>query len=94
MKSKSESVSHLVLPNSLRPPWTVAHQDSLSMEFSRQEYWSGLPFPSPQDLPDPGVIPRYPSLQTDSLLFDPDAISAITHISPTHICSVSNKMTQ
>ena len=36
-------------------PWTVAHQAPLSMEFSRQEYWSGLPFPSPEDLPDPGI---------------------------------------
>ena len=48
-------------------PWTVALQDPLSMGFSRQEYWSGLPCPSPEDLPDPGVKPRYPALQTDSL---------------------------
>ena len=38
-------------------PWTVAHQTPLSMEFSRQEYWSGLPFPSLGDLPDPGIEP-------------------------------------
>ena len=38
-------------------PWTVAHQASLSMEFSRQEYWSRLPFPTPGDLPDPGIEP-------------------------------------
>ena len=38
-------------------PWTVAHQVPLSMEFSRQEYWSGLPFPSPEDLPNPGIEP-------------------------------------
>ena len=38
-------------------PWTVAHQAPLSMEFSRQEYWSGLPFPTPGDLPDPGIKP-------------------------------------
>ena len=38
------------------------------MEFSRQEYWSGLPFPSPEDLPDPGIDPRSPALQADSLL--------------------------
>ena len=49
-------------------PWTVACQVPLSMGFSRQEYWSGLPFPSPGDLPDPGTEPRSPSLQTDSLL--------------------------
>jgi len=40
-------------------PWTVAHQAPLSMEFSRQEYWSGLPFPSPGDLPNPGIEPRF-----------------------------------
>ena len=38
-------------------PWTVAHQASLSMGFSRQEHWSGLPFPPPRDLPDPGIEP-------------------------------------
>ena len=49
-------------------PWTVVHQAPLSMEFSRQEYWSGLPFPSPGDLPDPGIEPRSSVLQADSLL--------------------------
>ena len=48
--------------------WTVAHQAPLSMGFSRQEYWSGLPFPSPGDLPDPGIKPRSPALQADALL--------------------------
>ena len=48
-------------------PWTVAHQTPLSMEFSRQEYWSGLPFSSLGDLPDPGIKPRSPALQADSL---------------------------
>ena len=48
-------------------PWTVAHQAPLSMEFSRQEYWSGLPFPSPGDLPDPEIKPESPALQADSL---------------------------
>ena len=47
--------------------WTVARQASLSMEFSRQKYRSGLPFPSPGDLPDPGIEPRSPALQADSL---------------------------
>ena len=46
-------------------------QASLSMEFSRQEYWSGLPFPSPGELPDPGIKPRSPALQVDSLLSEP-----------------------
>jgi len=42
--------------------WTIAHQVPLSMEFSRQEYWSGLPFPSPGDLLDPGIEPTSPAL--------------------------------
>ena len=46
-------------------PWTVVYQASLSMGFSRQEYWSGLPFPSPGDLPHPGIEPRSPALQAD-----------------------------
>ena len=52
-------------------PWTVAHQAPPSMEFSRQEYWSGLPFPSPGDLPDPGIEPRSPTLQADALPSEP-----------------------
>ena len=48
-------------------PWTVALQVPLSMGFSRQECWSGLPFPSPGDLPDPGIEPGSPTLQADSL---------------------------
>ena len=51
-------------------PWTVAHQ-ALSMEFSRQEYWSGWPFLSSGDLPDPGIKPESPALQTDSLPTEP-----------------------
>ena len=51
-------------------PWTGACRAPLSMEFSRQEYWSGLPFPSPGDLPDPGIKPRFPTLQADSLPFE------------------------
>ena len=56
------SVQHLVTP------WTVACQPPLSMGFSRQGYWSELPFPSPGDLPNPGIEPRSPALQADSLL--------------------------
>ena len=48
-------------------PWTVAYQASPSMGFSRQEYWSGLPFPSPGDLPNPGIEPGSPALQADAL---------------------------
>ena len=49
-------------------PWTVACQAPLSMGFSRQKYWSGLPFPSPGDLPKPGIKPGSLALQADSLL--------------------------
>ena len=52
-------------------PWTVAHQAPLSMGFSRQGYWSGLPFPPLGDVPDPGVEPRPPALQVDSLPSEP-----------------------
>ena len=52
-------------------PWTVAHQAPLSMGFSRQDYWSGLPFPSPGDLPDAGIEPGSPALQEDSLPTEP-----------------------
>ena len=51
----------------LGTPWTIAHQAPLSMGFSMQEYWSGLPFPSPGGLPNPGIEPRSPALQADSL---------------------------
>ena len=52
-------------------PWTVARQAPLSMEFSKQEYWSGLLFPSPGDLPNPGVKPGSLVLQADSLPSEP-----------------------
>ena len=48
-------------------PWTLAYQASQSMGFSRQEYWNRLPFPSPGDLPDPGIEPKFPALHTDVL---------------------------
>ena len=58
------------MSNSFATPWTVALQAPLSMGFSRQEYWSGLPFPPPGDLPGPGMepaSPMSPALQADSL---------------------------
>ena len=61
MKSESE-VGRIQL---FAPPWTVAYQAPLSMEFSRQEYWSELPYPSPGDLPNPGE-PMSPALQADT----------------------------
>ena len=61
LKSVCESLSHVQL---FATPWTGARQAPLSMEFSRPEYWSGLTFPSPGDLSDPGIEPRSPALQT------------------------------
>ena len=52
-------------------PWTVAYQAPLSIGFSRQDYWSGLPFPSPGDLPNPGIEPMSPALQTGTLPSEP-----------------------
>ena len=52
-------------------PWTVAYQAPPSIEFSRQEYWSGLPFPSPGDPPDLGIEPGSPALQADALPSEP-----------------------
>ena len=52
-------------------PWTVAYQAPLSMGFSRQEYWSGLPFPSPGHLPNPGIKPGSPTLEADTLTSEP-----------------------
>ena len=52
-------------------PWTIAHQAPPSMEFSRQEYWSGLPFPPLGDLPNPGIEPGSPALLEDSLVIEP-----------------------
>ena len=52
-------------------PWTVIYQASPSMKFSRHEYWSGLPFPSPGDLPNPGTEPGFPALQADALPSEP-----------------------
>ena len=55
----------------LATPWTVARQAPLSMGFSRQEYWIGLPFPSPGNLPNPGIKPGSPALQTVSEWTEP-----------------------
>ena len=66
---KYESVSCSVASDSVTP-WTLSQQTPLSLEFSRQEYWSMLPFPFPEDLPDPGTEPTFPALQVDSLLWE------------------------
>ena len=62
-------------------PWPVAYQASRSMGFSRQEYWSGLPFPSPGDLPDPGIEPGSPALQADALPPEPSGKEGINYSS-------------
>ena len=76
-REREKSLSPICL---FATPWAVAYQSPLSMEFSRQEYWSGLPFPSPEDLPDPGIEPRSPTLQADASLSEP------TGRPHTHIC--------
>ena len=67
-KVKVKSLSRVRLFETL---WTVAYQGPLSMGFSRQEYWSRLPFPSPEDLPNPGIELRSPALQEGALLSEP-----------------------
>ena len=67
---ESQSISHSVVPNFVTP-WTLASQAPLSMELSRQEYWSGLPCLSPGELPNPGIKPRSLASQADSLLSEP-----------------------
>ena len=69
-ESKSESEVTQSYPT-LATPWTVAYQAPLSMRFSRQEYWSGLPLLSPGDLPDPGIEPGSPALESDALTSEP-----------------------
>ena len=68
VKVKVKSLSRVRLFATL---WTIAHQAPPSMGFSRQEYWSGLPFPSPGDLPDPGIEPKSPALRADNLTSEP-----------------------
>ena len=68
VKVKVKSLSHVQLFPTL---WTIAHQAPLSMGFSRQEYWSRLPFPSPGDLPNPGIEPRPPALEAEALTSEP-----------------------
>ena len=68
VRVKVKSLSRVQL---FETPWTVTYQALLSMGFSRQEYWSGLPFPSPGDLSDPAIEPGSPALQADALLSEP-----------------------
>ena len=67
-RKKVKSLSRVRL---FATPWTVAYEAPPSMGFSRQEYWSGLPFLSPGDLPNPGIEPRSPAFQEDTLTSEP-----------------------
>ena len=69
MKRKNNTIFSSVNKScpTLATPWTIALQAPLPMGFSRQEQWSGLPFPSPGDVPNPGIEPGSPALQADSL---------------------------
>ena len=97
MKVKSFSCVQL-----FATPWTVTYQAPLSMGFSRQEYWNGLPFPSPGDLPDPGTEPVYPALQADALTSEPpgkptinckDNIRSDQSLSRVRLCDSVNRST-
>ena len=70
--------AHSVMSDSATP-WIIVHLAPMSMEYSRQEYWSGLPFSSPGDLPDTGIEPRSPALQMDSLPSEPSATAREVH---------------
>ena len=87
--SESESASCSIVSDSATP-WSVAHQVSLYMEFSRQEYWRGLPFPSSGDLPRPGIEPRSPSLEVNSLPSEPQGkphYLLLSHFSRVRLCA-------
>ena len=75
MKVKVKLLSRIRL---FATPWTVGNQAPLSMEFSRQEYWSGLPYPSPGDLPNLGIKSRSPALQADALPSEPPGMVIMT----------------
>ena len=71
MRNSSVKVKSLSRVRLFATPWIVAYQASPSMGFSRQEYCRGLPFPSPGDLPVPGIEPGSPALETDALTSEP-----------------------
>ena len=71
MANERKKVKSLSRVRFFTTPWTVAYHAPLSMGFSRQEYWSGVPLPSPGDLPHPGIEPSSPALQADALLSEP-----------------------
>ena len=82
-KEKAKTVNPswccLVESDSFVTLWTVAHQSPLSLGFPRQEYWSGLPFPSPGDLPDPGIKPKSPELASGFFTTEPLVMNTLQH---------------
>ena len=76
-QGSNAELNSLSLVQLFATPWTVARQAPLSMGFSRQEYWSGLPFPSPGDLPNPGIKPGSPAWQADALSSEPPGNSTL-----------------
>ena len=90
--SNKESESEVAQSGRLfATPWTVAYQAPPSMGFSRQDYWSGVPLPSPGDLPDPGIGPRSPALQADALPSEPPGKST-KKASPNYLWSAKGKL--
>ena len=83
MYSEVKSLSRVRL---FATPWTIAYQAPPSMGFSRQECWSGLPFPSPGDLPNPGIVPGSPELQADALLSEPPGKPLSSSVVPFSSC--------
>ena len=83
VKVKVRSLSHVRL-FATQTPWTVAHQAPLSMGFSRQEYWSGLPFPSPRDHPDLGIEFKSPTLQAEALTSEPPGKPPVIYLGPNY----------
>ena len=75
MSTCAQSLSRVRL---FETPWAIAHQTPPSIAFSRHEYWSGFPFPPPRDLPNPGIEPRSPALQADSLFTEPSGFPNFT----------------
>ena len=75
-RKKVKSLSHVQL---FAIPWTIAYQGPLSMGLSRQEYWSGLPFPSTEDLPNPGTEPGSPALQAEALPSETRGMRTVTN---------------
>ena len=84
LKTSQSEVKLLSRVRLFATPWTVAYQAPPSMGFSRQEYWSGLPFPSPGDLPDPGIESRSPAFQADALTSEPPGKPRPTYFYQSH----------